>query len=1284
MQTRSLARWGLVIAAWLLGSVAVLLLLFRLAISQSDALTPRIEALLEARIGVPVTIEHLSLSLARSDLLLRLDGLHAETPDGQALFSLQHAGLRLDTWATLTNWAPIFSDARISGTEFHLYQGEGAAWQWPKPAELPLLIAAEPDVDLATIDDWAGLVLRQRLWVEDTRVVLHGRHDTVMLHAQTLLLTGDERRTRLEGAINIAESLQQARQVALPAAEMRVEMQPGQQGFSDFSAALQLDIQLDQLVVLAAMFRPDHAAYLEQAGGSARLWGRWRAGRLEEARVAVDVPQLTLRHNVQYAVLRDIEANGLWQRDGDGGEAWLSGDADSVEWAQPPGGSVGPALPRHWHATHQPGQWEVRTSAFELASLTAWRDYVLLPESVTRVLQTLAPRGQVQGLHVGQKDGRWGVDAALTGVEVSPWQQAPGGGPLDAWVQARDFRGRVLFSSNGDSTLYFPEFFANPMHLRRAEGEVEWVYDGPNTMVSGKRLSVDWDGAQVSGGFGLVTGNQRGHFGLDLNFSEVDALDRPLAQWLPLSVMDDDLRDWLLNDMGGYVTEGSLQLSQPLGKDVTAEDFTATLALAITQGHLPIAPGWPRLEEVEGRLKWQNKVLAAEVTHAQSHGVTASEGEVVMEDEVLKLSGQLTAQGTALTSFLQAMPDTHLSQLSDLGVTGEVNGDIALSLPLATPDALQLEINALPRFSEIVYQPLDLSLQAVEGDLAWLQNGERRGLVGEASGQLLGGEIAAVFNTQRDAIALQGNLATAELFELAGVNDRQGRLPLEGQLQWRGNISLLPTPTLRLDSRLMGITSHLPAPFAKPAQQPWPWRVTADLKAGRVESRLANIASARLQQRNGAVSGSLYLGDEATRTHAWPTQPGLTIDAAIPRFDPLAWQQAMTPLMADGTATPSSDNRQLPLTVSLTTPCVVYQAACLGSLRASGGIEGDLIDMGLSGNLVTGRLQYRAQSPQPLDMTIEALSLDRLLALANQQHDSDAPKPDSWMQAVKTQREEPVAIPDWLADVPNGRLRLAEIAMGPRRFGPLTAYWKTDGERFSLTPVGLTLGQLSARGELYWEGDSVSSHTRANISIQGGDIGTALERLDQPVAMRSRSTDVVASLDWPGAPWQLALSRSDGYISTDIRDGSFVTLESAPARLIGLLNFDNILRRLRLDFSDVTGQGTAFDRVNGTADVTDGLLTLRGPLQIDAPATTLTLTGNVDLVSRELDQRLGVTLPVTQSLPIAAIAIGAPIVGGALFLADQLFGDALDRATTLHYRVRGPWTSPQVTLEGPQ
>ena len=60
---------------------------------------------------------------------------------------------------------------------------------------------------------------------------------------------------------------------------------------------------------------------------------------------------------------------------------------------------------------------------------------------------------------------------------------------------------------------------------------------------------------------------------------------------------------------------------------------------------------------------------------------------------------------------------------------------------------------------------------------------------------------------------------------------------------------------------------------------------------------------------------------------------------------------------------------------------------------------------------------------------------------------------------------------------------------------------------------------------------------------------------------------------------------------------------------------------------------------------------------------------------------LGITVPVSQNLPLAAVLVGAPYVGGALFLADKLFGGWLDKVTRIHYRVQGPWTSPQITLE---
>ncbi|WP_236551235.1 AsmA-like C-terminal region-containing protein [Billgrantia tianxiuensis] len=205
--------------------------------------------------------------------------------------------------------------------------------------------------------------------------------------------------------------------------------------------------------------------------------------------------------------------------------------------------------------------------------------------------------------------------------------------------------------------------------------------------------------------------------------------------------------------------------------------------------------------------------------------------------------------------------------------------------------------------------------------------------------------------------------------------------------------------------------------------------------------------------------------------------------------------------------------------------------------------------------------------------------------------------------------------------------------------------------------------------------------TRSRLDLDGRDLGTALERLGQPVSIRSGETRVRSQLAWPGPPWQFALARSRGSIEVELRNGRFVNLESPTARVVGLLNVDNLVRRLRMDFSDVTGQGTAFDRVSGAATLYGGVLETNGPVLIDGPATSFTLDGTVDLARRELDQRLGVTVPVSSSLPLAAVIAGAPVVGGALFIADRLFGRAIDRVTRIHYRVRGPWTSPDITLE---
>ncbi|BBI50173.1 hypothetical protein HORIV_25940 [Vreelandella olivaria] len=62
--------------------------------------------------------------------------------------------------------------------------------------------------------------------------------------------------------------------------------------------------------------------------------------------------------------------------------------------------------------------------------------------------------------------------------------------------------------------------------------------------------------------------------------------------------------------------------------------------------------------------------------------------------------------------------------------------------------------------------------------------------------------------------------------------------------------------------------------LCKTPQQAWPWTLTADMDTQRIESRLADIASARLQQLNGSLAGTLNLGSRAERLPTGPPSLG--------------------------------------------------------------------------------------------------------------------------------------------------------------------------------------------------------------------------------------------------------------------------------------------------------------------------------------------------------------------------------------------------------------------------
>jgi len=136
-------------------------------------------------------------------------------------------------------------------------------------------------------------------------------------------------------------------------------------------------------------------------------------------------------------------------------------------------------------------------------------------------------------------------------------------------------------------------------------------------------------------------------------------------------------------------------------------------------------------------------------------------------------------------------------------------------------------------------------------------------------------------------------------------------------------------------------------------------------------------------------------------------------------------------------------------------------------------------------------------------------------------------------------------------------------------------------------------------------------------------------------------------------------------------------------RVLGLLNFDSIGRRLRLDFSDMFGKGLSYDRFKGVLIATDGHYRTDKPIIMQGPSSNFEMEGQIDMHAERIDAKVLVTLPVSNNLPLAALIAGAPAVGGALFIADKLLGDEVARFASVQYDVRGPLLDPKVSFDKP-
>jgi len=157
-----------------------------------------------------------------------------------------------------------------------------------------------------------------------------------------------------------------------------------------------------------------------------------------------------------------------------------------------------------------------------------------------------------------------------------------------------------------------------------------------------------------------------------------------------------------------------------------------------------------------------------------------------------------------------------------------------------------------------------------------------------------------------------------------------------------------------------------------------------------------------------------------------------------------------------------------------------------------------------------------------------------------------------------------------------------------------------------------------------------------------------------------------------------------GNVAIDMQKGAFLNAPSganSTLKVVSFLNLSNILKRLQLDFSDLSQRGYAFDKLKGNVKFDHGVFSVDDPILVDGSSSEVRLAGDVYWPTETLDLEIAVTLPIGSNLPwVAALTgYGLPVAAG-VYVASKVLKEQVDKLSSVVYRMQGPWGEPQVTM----
>ncbi len=942
--------------------------------------------------------------------------------------------------------------------------------------------------------------------------------------------------------------------------------------------------------------------------------------------------------------------------------------------------------------------------------IPAWRALTerinLLDGRPAEILNELDPKGLMHSVAIEFKtpqEGYFQAKAQIENASAKPWRGSPDIENVNGYIEFSAQKGRLIIDSQDGFSMHYPKVYHQPLSYSAAFGEISWHVRKKERFVyvTSGRLTLEEEDNQ---GFGYLY--------LSLPFKHNTVIEPEMTLMVGMQKADvkahekyvpfkipQSLYTWIGDSVqageasnGAFIYRGSI-LKKPLRRRAIQ------LALNLDNGRLKYSPQWPALENLSGSLVLDDRDLNVVSASGELMGNQISDVRLNLArgkksgKQVLEIQGKFTGTSENALALLQNSPVNKQMNgaLDKFVLTGTIDADVSLVIP-TTKDFSDLSQDIVARVqnNKLTIPEIGLEFSSLTSVINYSdeQGLSANKITATLWDEPLNAEIKRVPNSDEKKLGIyftsKVDMAKVQAWsKLTALSFAEGKTSVSGAV-------LLPIDKntkeirLKLKSNLSGVAIELPGELYKSAKRPLATEMSLNIGTApenrfqMFELDFKNIANLQLHLHgSNFVGASLGLKKKAEEVSSGKFK----VDGELDEISVREWMQVINLYQSRIGQTKSASPPLLDL--ELAAKNIVFGDDLIVD-KVNFGIEEEENGFSFSFNSAMAKGQYWL----PKYESLHRLRLD-YLRFPPERSETQLSELELKEQLLRKQQQE------WnVKGFPSTQVMIDELRVGDSDFGQWEFEFSAVGDgglfsRLSGSLRGLRFAGFSDEkpAQLQWYKNADGrTFTQFSGKISATDIGSVLEEWDQSRMLTSEEATFDANVLWPGPPNAISLVDLEGRIDANLKRGVFIQGVEAGnnplMKLIGLLNFDSLARRLRLDFSDLSTQGMGYDTVTGKLQFNDKALLLEEPLQVVSPSSNLKLAGTIQLEQQTLDTNLVATLPVAGNLTVAAALTGGLPAAVGVFVVGKLFKKQVDKASSIRYKVTGDWSSPKVEVDG--